>query len=537
MARCVFLCGWLLALSAGSAYAAPIATHIFPTGGPRGQTVEVTVFGGFDTWPVKVWSSDKSITAVASKTKGQFAITIAVDAVPGIYWLRFYDETGASALRPFAVSTFPECREVEPNDDAAHAQPIALPNLVNGQLQKNGDVDLFAVTLKKGQTLVAALDAHFPFRSPMDAVLQIVSKSGFVLEQNHDHRGLDPLIAFTAPDDGTYYVRLFAFPSSPDSSIHFAGGVNSVYRLTLTTEAYADFAFPLAVNREKSASVSVVGWNVPKAALAAVPVVTNEVVWQNVLTPLSRNPIRIRRETHAVIEAPKAETPIPPPFSASGVISEAGQPAKYRILAKKGTTLQITAHGPSLGLAITPALRLLDAVGKVLQNAQPDNPSNDITLKFGVPADGVYALEVRDLHGSASPRHAFLLRVLVEQPDFHLALEGDHFTVVPGKPTEIPITVAKTGGFAGDIEVSAVGLPADVKVEVVPSDGKKPIVVKLTTEKVGASVPFQFVGRSKDGKITNRIAEFKMPDFEIATTDIWLTTTATVVVEPPKKKK
>ena len=536
MTRCVFLCGWLLAWSA-SAYAAPIATHIFPTGGPRGQTIEVTVFGGFDAWPVKVWTSDKSITATASKTKGQFAITIAADALPGIYWLRFYDDTGASALRPFAISTYPECREVEPNDDAAHAQPIALPNLVNGQLQKNGDVDLFAVTLKKGQTLVAALDAHFPFRSPMDAVLQIVSKSGFLLEQNHDHRGLDPLIAFIAPDDGTYYVRLFAFPSSPDSSIHFAGGVNYVYRLTLTTEAYADFAFPLAVNREKPGSVSVVGWNVPKAALAAVPVVTNDHIWQNMLTPIARNSIRVRRESHAVIEALKAETPISPPFSMSGVIAEAGQSAKYRILAKKGTTLQITAHSPSLGLAITPALRVSDATGKVLQNALPDNPSNDVTLKFGVPADGVYALEVRDLHGSASPRHAFLLRVSVEQPDFHLALGGDHFTLVPGKPTEIPITVVKTGGFAGDIEVSAVGLPADVKVEVVPSDGKKPIVVKLTTDKAGASVPFQFVGRSKDGKIANRVAEFKMPDFEILTTDIWLTTTATVAVAEPKKKK
>ena len=197
----------------------------------------------------------------------------------------------------------------------------------------------------------------------------------------------------------------------------------------------------------------------------------------------------------------------------------------------------MTAHGPSLGLAITPALRLSDATDKVFMNAQPDNPGNDVTLKFGVHAGGVYTLEVRDLHGSASPRHAFLLRVIVEQPDFHLVLEGDHFTVVPSKPTEIPITVVKSGGFAGDIEVSAVGLPADIKVEIVPSDGKKPIVVKLTTEKARVSVPFQFVGRSKDGKITNRVAEFKMPDFEIATTDLWLTTTATAAVAPPKKKK
>ena len=94
----------------------------------------------------------------------------------------------------------------------------------------------------------------------------------------------------------------------------------------------------------------------------------------------------------------------------------------------------MTAHGPSLGLAITPALRLLDAAGKLLQNAQPDNPSNDVTLRFGVPTDGAYTLEVRDLHGSASPRHAFLLRVIVEQPDFHREIMQGEWREVEAEP-------------------------------------------------------------------------------------------------------
>ena len=50
----------------------------------------------------------------------------------------------------------------------------------------------------------------------MDAVLQVVSAKGFVLAQNNDAVGRDPRIVFEAPTTGTYIVRLFAFPSTPE---------------------------------------------------------------------------------------------------------------------------------------------------------------------------------------------------------------------------------------------------------------------------------------------------------------------------------
>ena len=91
--------------------------------------------------------------------------------------------------------------------------------------------------MKKGQTLVASLEANRTLRSPMDAMLQIVSADGFVLDENNDFHGLDPQIAFTAKKDGTYIARVYAFPSSPDSSIRFFGSDACIYRLTLTTGA------------------------------------------------------------------------------------------------------------------------------------------------------------------------------------------------------------------------------------------------------------------------------------------------------------
>ena len=125
---------------------------------------------------------------------------------------------------------------------------------MNGRLAKAGDVDGFAIDLNRGQTLVASLEAARHLGSPMDAILQVVSTDGFVFAQNDDDVGRDPRIIFEAQSAGCYIVRLFAFPAKPDSSIRFAGGNAFVYRLTLTTGGYLDYAFPLAVRHGRTAN-------------------------------------------------------------------------------------------------------------------------------------------------------------------------------------------------------------------------------------------------------------------------------------------
>ena len=135
--------------------------------------------------------------------------------------------------------------------------------MVNGRLGKRGDVDTFEVELKKGQTLVAALEARRRLGSPMDGVLQVVSAEGFVLEQVDDSPELDPLLKYEVPADGRYAVRVFAFPSKPDSSIALAGGPAFLYRLTLTTAGYLEHSLPLAVEFGKKPSVRALGTNLP----------------------------------------------------------------------------------------------------------------------------------------------------------------------------------------------------------------------------------------------------------------------------------
>ena len=247
----------------------PTLTGFFPAGAARGQSATVTMSGTFGHWPVRCWVDGTGLSIEAGAEKGKLAIHVAADAEPGVRWVRVFDEDGASSLRPFIVGTLPEIAEVEPNDDPQHPQAIGQAStVVNGRLSRPGDVDGYSVRLDRGQTLVADVEANRHLGSPMDAVLQVVSAEGFVLAQNDDAVGRDPRIIFEAPTGGTYIVRLFAFPLTPNSSIRFAGGDAFIYRLTLTTGGFLDHIFPLAVSQDCSTPMTAIGSNISKADLA-----------------------------------------------------------------------------------------------------------------------------------------------------------------------------------------------------------------------------------------------------------------------------
>ena len=534
----VFLC-LVVAICLGSSLTAgpPAVTYLHPAGGQRGTTVEVTAGGTFDRWPVQVWTSDKAITPTAGKDKGKFSVRIAADAVPGVHWLRLHDDQGASTLRPFVVGTLPEVAEKEPNDEPGKAQAVALPAVVNGRLEKAGDVDVFAVTLKKGDTLVASVDGHRSLKSPMDAVLQVVSPDGFVLDENNDWHGFDPQVAFAAPKDGTYLVRLFAFPAVPDASIRLSGAETFVYRLTLTTGGFADFPMPLAVERKAGATVEVQGWNIAADARRLPVPLSGDVA--TVFHPRLANPVSVRLEGHPCFDAAGHSGPYTPPFSATARLAKPREAGAFPVVGKKGQPLAIRVESQALGLPVTPVIRVLDGTGKQLARAEPPTINKDAELSFSPPADGTYTVEVRDLYEGGGPRFVYRLRVAPPEPGFDLTVAADRFALKPDTPLDIPVTIVRKGGFAKPVEVTADGLPAGVSAAVVPPAGKadpNKATLRLTADKPGPSGAFHIIGRSKDLP-GERPAKAPLADFETTTPDLWLAVGGEVPPPKPKKKR
>jgi hypothetical protein len=527
----------VLLTPAVSAAAPPTLTYLYPAGAQRGTTVEVTAGGTFERWPIQAWTDGKGLEVKAGRDKGKLTITVAADATPGTYWLRLYDDEGASALRPFLVGLLPEALEQEPNDDFKKPHQLDSNSVtVNGRLEKPGDVDCFSLKLKRGQTLVASLEAHRTLGSPMDALLQVLSADGFVLEQNNDFHGLDPQVVFTVPRDGTYVVRTFAFPAEPDASIRFMGAETYIYRLTLTTGGFADYPFPLAVARTAPSEVDLIGWNIPDAARKQVVKPAEALDCVTLFHTQVANPVGVRVEPHTTVlqdrtndrDHPQA---VPLPVTISGRLERKNAVHVYRFEAKKGQKLTVQAEAQTLGFPLNPVLVLTDASGRTLARAEGAAVGRDPEMAFAAPQDGTYQVEVHDLHAEGGLRHLYRLRVVFTEPGFELKLATDRFTLTSDKPLDIPVTVERHNGFDRELELVAEGLPEGVSAAMVPAGpAAKSLTLRLTGAKL-ASVPFRITGKSKGNDQPQHLARIALPLFNTASSYLWLTVARPAVTD------
>lgn len=485
--------------------APPSVNYLNPAGGQVGQKVEVSVDKTLGTAPVSVWTSAPGLTVTIPEKpeKGkekQFTVQIDAAAKPGLYWLRFHNAEGASAIRPFVVGTLPEQAEVEPNEDLEHAQKCELPVTINGVLARSGDVDIFQVKLKKGQTLIAAQTANEQLGSPMDSLLQILNHRGTVLEQMEDTLWYDPRIVFTAPEDGTYYVRTFAFPADPNSTIQFAGAASYIYRLTLTTGPFVDHSLPLAWHPSTAAPVALEGWNLPEDLKTLLPAMTESKAQALLSHPQLGNWLTIPLSTTPVVletkesQADKGQL-LTLPATVTGRISKPKEIDVYRFAAKKGDKLTFKVDTHMLGYPLDAYIKLFDAQGKLLKEVDdPRGNYYDARLDYGIPADGEYRLDVTDRFQYGGFRYVYLLSILPTAADFSLQTTEEQYTLTAGdKPLEIEVKVDRQSPLFGDeIEISLAGLPAGVTCAPVISKVKekteKSVKLKLEAK---ADVVFQ----------------------------------------------
>ena len=532
--RCLVVASMAVVVTSVASAEPPKLDYFFPAGVPRGKTTEVTASGTFERWPVNVWCNESGVKVSPGEKKGKLSVTIASECNTSVCWLRLYDTEGATQLRPLLIGTLPELLEAEPNDAPDQPQSVEQPMLINGKLSKRREVDSFAVRLEQGQTLVASLQANNLIASPMDAVLQITNARGFVLAQNNDARGLDPLIAFDVPNSGMYLVRAFAFPSKPNSTIDFAGAEDYVYRLTITTGPIVDHTLPLAARRGATTSLQLVGWNISDREAVGSIRVDAESASDSFSFSSDRIAGSVELAVHdtAVVVEQLQQTPVAPqeikiPAVVSGTLSEKKEVDVYRLTARKGQKLDLAVESHSLGFPLDAVLEVVDSGGKLL--AESDDASRterDPRLTFTAPADEEFDVRVRDLHGRGGMRYAYRLAVELQAPRFELSLAAGEFVVKAGEAYEIPVTVNRDVGFGEEIEVSATTLPEGISAVPVTSQPKgetaKAVKLKFMATKEALSGTFRIVGRSSAEQRASS-ARFTYEGRAESHTDVWLT--------------
>lgn len=530
---------------------------LFPSGARQGSTCILTIVGGhFDSWPVATWTDgpDLSLRALEGQDKKQdndpsetepettkqpevrqLEITVQPDARPGVRWLRLHDDSGVTSLRPFIVGTLPEVQEQEPNDSIAEPQKLDTSTVVvNGRLEKKADTDTFAIQLQRGQTLVAHLVANEILRSPMDGILQVSSTDGAILGQNHDSRGADPRLVFTAPSTDTFIVQCFAFPERASWNIAFDGGENYVYRLTLTTQGFVDHLYPPICDASQPTQVEPVGWNIPAGARRLQTAQLSPLEADEIFHSDLGNTALLRWVSFPVFVEPQdsqGRQPLicQPPCWVSGVIAEPEETDVYEFDLEKGKTVSFRVDARDAGSPLDAVLTFHDANGKQMERNDDVKQSRDSALAYGIKEEGRYRLEIFDLHRRGGKRYVYTIKASQGDPDFELTLGEKLFTIQAGGTIEIPVEVKRIDGFDGVIEVTATSLPPGVTATTALSEGKGDsagkVTLKLTatSEEPRSSGAFRVVGTTTEPRALTREVRSEFRRLLPPVPHLWLT--------------
>jgi hypothetical protein len=170
---------------------------------------------------------------------GPVEIALPADAAPDFTHRLTVDGKQTNPFR-LDVDDLPEYLESEPNDDASHARTVPLPAMVNGRVDRPGDVDFWGVPLHKGEACAFELRAA-RLGSPLQGVLAVCDAAGKELARAESDGSSDPRLAFTAPAEGTYLLRV-------GDRFHSRGGPDFAYRLRLDHPPAPDYRLQLGAD-------------------------------------------------------------------------------------------------------------------------------------------------------------------------------------------------------------------------------------------------------------------------------------------------
>jgi hypothetical protein len=468
----------------------PSSTHIFPAGGRRGTAVKVRVGG--ECFPpgmkLTLWGDGVTAPAMLGPRVNPFyepsirrpprdadgvgaamtypkewesVITIAADAPFGTRFWRVSGNWGGTRLRPFLVGDLPEFIETEPNSEPGQAERITLPVVVNGQIAGERDLDYFLFAANAGDVVVCDVLAA-RIGSPLDPVVEITDARGRHIEVEEMRVGTDPILAFRVPATGDYRLSV--------ANVSFHGGPQYVYRMSVSTTSFVAYAFPPGGKAGETREVqlyTLTGTGTPHA------------VKERVTFPAVPGPFRLHGSvplvsgecTEVVAEgnhSPALAVELTPPVTVNGRFLKATQEDWFSFTAKQGEVFTIHCQPFPAASEALPVLTLLDAAGNTQASASTAVAADPSCLiDWKAPTNGTYRLRLRDLqHGSrGGPEFIYRLTVRPARPDFALRLDPDYVNVVQGSKTEVDLSVSRTGGFTGAIDLTTTGLPEGVRIE------------------------------------------------------------------------
>ncbi len=382
----------------------------------------------------------------------------------------------------------PTVAEAGPNHGFRTAQIVTAPATIAGGLEDGDEVDVFAVEMKRGQTLVAESVAARA-GSGLDALVTISSPEGRELASDDDLFGRDGAAWLTVPATGRYFVQIAdANGRHRDGAIE--GRTSREYLLTIGEVPLVVSAFPPGGRRGERTRMNLLGVNLPDGLEIRFDPPAD--------APPGDWPLRVtapKGEANAPIvrvgDGPEYVEPDPEPaddplrpaiVAVPGAINgrfaaiDDGDIDYYRLVPapdREGHYV-ITVYAARLGSAADPVVAVVDPLGSS-QAEDDDKLGRDARIERRIDPEGL-VISVRDSFRRGGPR--FVYRIEVEPTR-------------PGKITAVADLGGRTIPRAGSIAVP-------ITLERQDDDGPATILAGELPSGVSAS-PVTIAAKAKGG--------------------------------------
>jgi len=506
------------------------------------------------------------LPVAAEPLVGQFQVTIAADVPPGVYDVRAVGTFGMSNPRSFVVGEWNEVREQPGDNSQDKAMAVELNSTINGTADGSNS-DWYKFAAKAGQRiLIDCWAERIDSRMDGTLALYDAAGRQLLRSQDDERRDPFLDLAAAADGEYFLKVYDFVYGGGPeyfyrisigtaphiDYIVPPAGlpgtkGIYTIYGRNLPGGAAADGLTIDGRPLEKAAvEIELPADNAAERPLASQFVKPEEVeldgIEYRLKTPQgTSNPYFIGFASAPIVmevepndDPTKAQT-IAVPCEFVGQFGPRGDHDWLQFEAKAGQVYWLEIISQRLGLPTDPSVLLqrvtkndkgeeqvadlqeLDDNGVNAGGLSFNTANGDGSFRFAAPADGLYRALIRDLYQSvdADPRRLYRLAIRPERPDFRLAAvppfpannktEARPWNAVlrRGEAARIDVAAYRRDGFAGEITVSAEGLPAGVTsqpVVIAVGQNSATLVLSAADQAPAFAGNIQVIGRAKIGE-------------------------------------
>lgn len=464
----------------------PMITRVEPCAVQRGQSAEVTITGvhNFSGASALLFEGEGLRGEVLStegpkpQAKGRrratssvrARLTVANDAALGPRELRVVTPQGVSSVALVVLVPDPLVAEADDkaNDQPEHAQPLELPCAVAGTIGKVEDVDWYAITVKSGQRVTFSLWGRrlehkiHDLQQQLDPILILHDAQGRELAADDNHDLADPMLSYEFKDAGTYRLEV--------RDTTYGGNANWVYVLEATSGPYVTSVFPLGVNPGAKAQLRAAGFNFDRAQTLELEVPAGlprgvrtfalpTAQGTSLPVPLAVTDLPLITEADDTPADGDQAQKIDLPAAVCGRLGEPNDVDGYRFEAKKGKAYAFEVVARRAGAATDPVLRILGGKGQTLTEVD-DTFGKDPRIEWTAPEDGLFILQLNDLHSRGGEAFGYLMQAEPAKPDFVVTCDPDKVNVGSGSRTPVFVKVDRRNGFKGAVSLHWQGLPA-----------------------------------------------------------------------------